>query len=68
MSKQELLKELFSLPIDERLEISDKLNQTLNPISAETEKAWLDEIDRRKEEYKSGEIETISYKEFFGEN
>lgn len=65
MSKQELLKELFSLPVEERVEISDKLNQSLNPISQEAEQQWLEEVEKRKEAYQKGEVNTLSYEEFF---
>jgi len=66
MSKQELIDALMNLDEKERLEISEMLYQTVNPMSEEIEKAWIEESMRRSEAYDRGELETVSYEEAFG--
>jgi len=66
MSKQELIDALMNLDEKERLEISEMLYQTVNPMSEEIEQAWIEESMRRSETYDRGELETVSYEEAFG--
>jgi len=66
MSKQELIDALMNLDEKERLEISEMLYQTVNPMSEEIEQAWIEESMRRSEAYDRGELETVSYEEAFG--
>jgi len=66
MSKQELIDALMNLDEKERLEISEMLYQTVNPMSKEIEQAWIEESMRRSEAYDRGELETVSYEEAFG--
>lgn len=65
MSKQELIDALMNLDAKERLEISEMLYQTVNPMSEEIEQAWIEESMRRSEAYDRGELETVSYEEVF---
>ena len=65
MSKQELIDALMNLDEKERLEISEMLYQTVNPMSEEIEQAWIEESMRRSEAYDRGELETVSYDEAF---
>lgn len=68
MSKKEILAEVLSLPIEDRLEIADTLVQTFNPMAPEIEESWLEEVDRRKNLLKNNEANSISYQEFFSAN
>jgi len=68
MSKQELIEEFRNLPLDEKLELSNTFNEILNPMSEEIEDAWLEEVSRRIKVHKNGEVEAISYDEFFSED
>jgi len=66
MSKQELIDALMNLAEEERLEISEMLYQTVNPMSEEIEKAWIEECERRYQAIQEGTMETVSYEEVFG--
>ncbi len=66
MSKQELIDALMDLEENERLEISEMLYQTVNPMSKEIEQAWIEECERRYKAIQDGTMETVSYEEVFG--
>ena len=68
MSINEILKNVLELPIDERVVIADLLTQSLNTPDSDIEKDWEDEVNKRLEQLDKGELETISYEEFFNEN
>lgn len=68
MSINEILKSALELPIDERAVIVDVLTQSFNTTNDKTEKNWEDEVNKRLELLDSGELETISYEDFFNEN
>lgn len=65
MSKQEPIEEFRNLPLDEKLELSNTFNKIFNPMPTVTEEAWFNEVQRRVKMHKNGEVETISYEEFF---
>ena len=62
MSKQELIDTLLALPIDEKIEIVQILNASLQPMDKEIEKAWIDESLKRFEAYCNGQIETVTWR------
>ncbi len=66
MSKQELIDALMDLEENERLEISEMLSQTVNPMSKEIEQAWIEECERRYQAIQDGTMKTVSYEEVFG--
>lgn len=68
MSINEILKSALELPIDERVVIADMITQSLNTTNTEIEKNWEEEVNKRLELLDKGELETISYEEFFNEN
>jgi hypothetical protein len=68
MSINEILKNALELPIDERVLIADILTQSLNTSNNKIEQNWEEEVNKRLELIDKGELETISYKEFFDEN
>lgn len=68
MSINEILKNALELPIDERAIVADALTQSLNIADKEIEESWLEEVDRRMKLLEKGELETISYEEFFNES
>ena len=64
MTKQ-LLKEVLSLPLEDRVELADILLKSLNSaIEPENEKLWIKEAEERFEAYKKGEIEAIDSNNF----
>lgn len=68
MSINEILESALELPIDERVVIADLLNQSLNPMDKDIEQSWIEEVNKRLELLDKGELETLSYDEFFDEN
>jgi hypothetical protein len=68
MSVNEIIASMLELPIDERVVITDILTQSINPINKEIEQHWIDEVNYRLQLLDIGELETISFKDFFDEN
>ena len=68
MSNQEIISQVLTLPLDDRLFIINKVIESFNPMNQEVEQQWIDEVTNRKKLLEAGELETISYSEFFGEN
>lgn len=64
MTKQEIIKEILSLPIPERMEIIEAILETIDQPTPEIEQAWMEEVDRRAKEVEQGEVEMISQEEF----
>lgn len=68
MGKNELIRSILELPIEDRVAISDILLQSLNKMDSEIEELWTKEVERRVKLLDKGELETISYDEFFNED
>lgn len=68
MSNTEIISEALNLPLVNRLFIVNKLVESFNPMNADVEKEWLKELKERKELLEQEKLETVSYKEFFGED
>lgn len=68
MSVNEIITSVLELPIDERVIITDILTQSINSVNNEVEKCWIDEVNDRLRLLETGELETISSKEFFDGN
>lgn len=56
-----------SLPIDMKLELIDRLLESISPTKKEVEEAWKVEAERRIEEVRSGKVKTIPVEEVFAE-
>jgi len=55
------------LPIDLKLELVDRLLESISPAQKETDDLWKIEIERRVEEVRSGKVKTIPGEEVFAE-
>lgn len=54
----------LSLPEDDRLELADRLMDSLSgPPDADYEQAWADEIARRLADVRAGTAETVPWEE-----
>lgn len=62
---EELILEIESLPVDMRIEIADRILESLNPPDPEVEKAWIEEIRRRAADIDSGKTQPIPAEEVF---
>jgi len=56
-----------SLPIDMKIELVDRLLDSMYPREKEIDELWKIEIERRVEEVRSGKVKTIPGEEVFAE-
>ena len=62
---EELIDEVMSLPVEVRLQLADKLLQSLNPSRKEIDEAWAAEAETRVQEIRTGKVKTIPGDEVF---
>ena len=62
---KEIIEEAMSLPVEERAMVVDSLLQTLNPLDAEIEIAWVKVAKRRLAELRSGSVKAVPGDEVF---
>ena len=65
ISTEELISEAVSLPVDIRVQLVEKLLQSLNPTEKETDEVWAAEAERRVQEIESGTVKTVPGDEVF---
>ena len=65
ISKDELMSEAVSLPVEIRLQLVEKLLESLNPSHKDIDKLWVTEVERRIAEIDSGEVKTIQGDDVF---
>ena len=68
MSINEILNSALNLPIDQRVELSNIINDSLNPIDKDIEQNWIEEAQNRLKLLDDGKMNTISTEKFFGED
>ena len=61
----EIMDVVDSLPIDMKLELIDRLLESISPTKKEIEEAWKEEVERRIDEVESGKVKTIPGEEVF---
>jgi putative addiction module component (TIGR02574 family) len=61
----EIIERVESLPIDMKLEIIDRLLESISPPQKEIDDAWSAEVERRIDEVESGKVKTIPGEEVF---
>ena len=54
-----------SLPIDLKIEVIDRLLESISPSQSEIDELWKVEVERRIDEVESGKIKTISSDKVF---
>jgi putative addiction module component (TIGR02574 family) len=59
ISKDELISEAVSLPVEIRLQLVEKLLESLNPSHKDIDKLWATEVERRIAEIDRGGVETV---------
>lgn len=63
-STEQIVAAALALPEDDRLELADRLMESLDgPPDDDVERAWADEIARRLEEVRSGKVVTVPWEE-----
>ena len=56
-----------SLPIDIKIQLIDKLLNSLNPFQKEIDELWVKEAEKRVEEIRSNKVKTIPGEDVFKE-
>jgi putative addiction module component (TIGR02574 family) len=64
-STAELIREVESLPVEERTFVVDSLLRTLNPPDPEIDKKWSVVVKRRLAELRSGRVKSVPGEEVF---
>ncbi len=63
-STEQIVAAALALPEDNRLELADRLMESLDgPPDDDVERAWAVEIARRLEEVRSGKVVTVPWEE-----
>ena len=65
MNTKELIDEVVSLPVEERVMVVDSLLRSLNPPEAEIDKEWAVVAMRRLAEIRSGAVKPVPGQEVF---
>lgn len=61
----EIMEVVDSLPIDMKLELVDRLLDSITPTRPDIDEAWKDEVERRIDEVERGEVQLIPGEEVF---
>lgn len=61
----DLLERVETLPIDMKIEIVDKILESLAPTETEIDELWQAEVERRIDSFESGNAKTIPGDEVF---
>ena len=67
MKTEDLLREIESLPVEERARVADSVLKTLNPTESEIDKKWAEVAKRRLDEIKTGAVKPVSGQDVFDE-
>ncbi|MBI4331103.1 MAG: addiction module protein [Chloroflexi bacterium] len=65
MSKDELISEAVSLPVEIRIQLVQRLLESLNPSHKDIDELWAIEAERRVAEIEKGEVKTVPGDEVF---
>ena len=65
LTKNELINEAISLPVELRAQLIEKLLKSLNPLQDEIDRLWAIEAERRVAEIETGQVQTIPGEEVF---
>ncbi len=65
MGTNEIIQEAINLKPQEKYLIIESLILSLNEPDKDIEKIWIEESQKRLEEYKEGNLKTLSFEEVF---
>ena len=61
----DLMERVESLPIDMKIELVDKILESLTPNQKEIDELWKTEVERRVDDFESGKAKTIPGEQVF---
>lgn len=67
MPMAELIDEVKSYPIEDRVILADAILQTINPVDPNVERRWLSVARRRRGEFLLGKIRPVPSADVFAE-
>ena len=56
----EIYNATIEFPIEEKIQLIDKLLIDVSPINPSIEKEWIEESERRLKEYREGKVKAVS--------
>jgi putative addiction module component (TIGR02574 family) len=59
MTTAELTAEILKLPSEEIVQVVEALLNRINPVSAEVDEVWGQEVERRVDAFEKGEVSAI---------
>jgi len=59
LSKDQLISEAVSLPVEIRLQLVEKLLQSLNPSHSDVDEVWAIEAEKRVTELEEGQVTAV---------
>lgn len=65
MKTKDIIAEISDLPVEHRARIADQILQSLNAPDPEIDSAWIQEVEKRIDEYEQGKVELIPAQEVF---
>lgn len=65
MKTKDLIAEISDLPVEQRARIADQILQTLNTPDPDIESAWMQEVEKRVDEYDKGKVDLVPAREVF---
>lgn len=65
MKTKDLIAEISDLPVEQRVRIADQILQTLNTPDPDIESAWMQEVEKRVDEYDKGKVDLVPAREVF---
>jgi len=65
MKTEELISEVTSLPVDERVLVADAILRSLNPPESDIDQKWIAIAKRRLGELRSGQTKPVPGEEVF---
>ena len=66
MSANEIIQQAIDLKPQERYLVIESLVQSLNEPDKNIESLWIEESQKRLQEYNEGTLKTVSFEEVFG--
>jgi len=66
MSANEIIQQAIDLTPQERYLVIESLVQSLNEPDKNIESLWIEESQKRLQEYNEGTLKTVSFEEVFG--
>lgn len=65
MTMKELIEEVVSLSVEERVMVADSILRSLNPPESDIDRKWAQVAERRLAELRSGKVKSVPGEQVF---